>query len=75
MVDPYKNLVSMQTAVMEGWVNSARHVFECWRHCLDVQQSFLHDSHRRCSVVISEGPSLTDKYGKRSHDIDPERDV
>jgi hypothetical protein len=75
MADPFKNWASVQSAALEGWANSVQHMFSCWQHCFDVQQHFLRESRKRSHVEISDGPSLTDKYGKRSHDIDPERDV
>ncbi|MBC7951886.1 MAG: hypothetical protein H7Z12_08745 [Rhodospirillaceae bacterium] len=77
MADPYKNLSAMQTAWMQAWANSAQQMFQCWQHVFNMQQGFLKhaDIHHREHVEIASGASLTDKYGKRSHDIDPERDV
>ncbi|MBC7907359.1 MAG: hypothetical protein H7Y60_11520 [Rhodospirillaceae bacterium] len=77
MADPLKNFSDMQTAWMQAWANSAQHMFQCWQRMFTMQQSFLKhaDSHHRDHVEIACGASLTDKYGKRSHDIDPERDV
>lgn len=77
MADPYKNITDMQTAWMQAWASSTQHMFQCWKHVFDLQQGLLRhaDSHHRDHVEIARGPALTDKYGKRSHDIDPERDV
>lgn len=77
MADPYKDLTAMQTAWMQAWANSAQHMFQCWQHVFSMQQSFLKHAeiHHRDHVEIARGASFTDKYGKRSHDIDPERDV
>lgn len=77
MVDPVKNIAEYQTAWVQAWMAGTRHAFEMWRHMLDLQQSFLAQAARqhRDHVEIASGPSFTDKYGKRAHDIDPERDV
>jgi hypothetical protein len=77
MVDPLKNLSEMQTAWFQAWAAATRHSLEMWRHTVDMQHNFLHHAakHTRGHVEIATGASLTDKYGKRSHDIDPERDV
>lgn len=77
MVDPLKNLSEMQTAWFQAWATATRHSLEMWRHAIDMQNNLLHHAvkHSREHIEIATGASLTDKYGKRSHDIDPERDV
>lgn len=77
MSDPYKGLAEFQMAMLVGWTNAFRHTLTYWRHCVDVQRHFLEHAtgQHRSHVEISEGPSFTDKYGRRAHDIDPERDV
>ncbi|MBI2236646.1 MAG: hypothetical protein HYU60_06830 [Magnetospirillum sp.] len=76
MADPFKTLVEMQTAMFEAWSNSARHVFLYWKHWVEVQEHFVSKAvYHRTRVEIARGPSFTDKYGKRAHDIDPEKDV
>jgi hypothetical protein len=76
MADPFKALVEMQTAMVAAWSNSARQCFQYWRHWVEVQDHFIHKSlPQRSHVEIAKGPSFTDKYGKRAHDIDPEKDV
>ncbi|MGE5537582.1 MAG: hypothetical protein ACM33T_00320 [Solirubrobacterales bacterium] len=74
--DPLKTMAEFQKAWMEAWSNATRQTFELWRHMFELQHHFIHRAtHHRSHVEISDGPSFTDKYGKRSHDIDPERDV
>lgn len=76
MLDPFKSYSDLQYAMLEGWSNSLRHAFQCWGHWVGMQEQFLQKaSFHRTHVEISRGPSFTDKYGRRSHDIDPERDV
>lgn len=76
MNDPLKNLSSMQMAMVEAWANSTRHMLDAWRHMIELQQRFLrHPDYHRTHVEIDRGPSFTEKYGRRAHDIDPERDV
>lgn len=77
MADPYKNFTEIQTAWLQAWANSVQSMFQCWRHMYDVQQTFLKhvEKHHRDHLEIASGASFLDKYGKRSHDIDPERDL
>ncbi len=75
MVDPIKAWATLQMGALEGWAKSVGCVLNYWRHCLDLQGRFLREMPRRCQAEIATGPSLTDKYGRRAHDIDPERDV
>lgn len=76
--DPFKNMTDFQRMWLESWANGTRQMVEIWRHMFDVQQNFLKkaaEQHHRWHTEISDGASFTDKYGKRAHDIDPERDV
>lgn len=77
MANPYKNFSELQAAWMGAWLSSMQHMMQCWGHVYDLQQSFLKhaEAHHRSHVEIARGPSFLDKYGRRSHDIDPERDV
>lgn len=77
MANPYKDLNSLQSAWLEAWSMSFQNVFQCWRHMFDLQQNFLKhaEQHHRAHVEIARGASFLDHYGKRAHDIDPERDV
>lgn len=77
MVDPMKNFNEYQAAWMQAWMAGARNAVDMWRHMVGLQQDFLVQAakHHRDHVEIASGASFTDKYGKRAHDIDPERDV
>lgn len=76
MVDPMKNLNEYQAAWIQAWMAVTRHAVDMWRHMVEMQQTLLvHAARHRDHVEIASGPSFTDKYGKRAHDIDPERDV
>lgn len=77
MANPYKNLTDLQTAWLSAWTVSAQQVFQCWSHLFELQQSFLKNAqqHQRSHIEIASGPSFLDRYGRRAHDIDPERDV
>lgn len=77
MVDPLKNISEMQMAWFQAWASATRHGLEMWQHAINLQHNFLHQAakHHRDHVEIATGASLTDKYGRRAHDIDPERDV
>jgi hypothetical protein len=77
MHDPFRNFTQTQIAFLDGWASGTRHILEAWRHMIDLQEHFLHRAmeHHRTHIEIAEGPSLTDKYGRRAHDIDVERDV
>lgn len=73
----FKDFSGLQNVWMEAWMASAQHMFQCWRHMFELQQNFLKHAqqHHRDHVEIASGASFLDRYGKRAHDIDPERDV
>lgn len=75
--DPIKTVTDMQRAWMDAWAVQSQAAVTLWTHLLDMQQSFFKhaSAHHRTHVELPDGPSFTDKYGKRAHDIDPERDV
>lgn len=77
MADPFNAFTEFQNAWFRAWANYANSFGHVARHMLDLQQKFLHHAvkYQRDHVEIATGASLTDKYGKRAHDIDPERDV
>lgn len=78
MTNPYKDFTDLQSVWLEAWASSAQHVFQCWNHLFALQQHFLQhaqETHHRNHVEIASGPSFLDHYGRRAHDIDPERDV
>lgn len=79
--DPFKIAAEYQNAWVEAWSSTSKHMFDMWRRMFDLQQQVIEKAaqqaaaHHRSHVEIADGPAFTDKYGKRSHDIDPERDV
>ncbi|EME69159.1 hypothetical protein H261_14810 [Paramagnetospirillum caucaseum] len=76
MNDPYKNMLEMQQAMLEGWMNSTNQMMQYWKHLIELQERLMqHATFGRDHVEIDDGPSFTGKYGKRRFDIDPERDV
>jgi hypothetical protein len=77
MPDPMKDFGNFQTAWFQAWAQASRQSLELWKHMIEAQHKLLHQvsAYHRDHVEIATGPSFTDKYGKRSHDIDPERDV
>ncbi len=77
MADPFKTYTEFQQAWLKAWLSSAQSVQHVMTHMLEMQQKFLSHAakYQRDHVEIATGAALTDKYGKRAHDIDPERDV
>lgn len=77
MANSYKDFSTVHAAWLEMWATSAQHMFQCWRHMFELQQNFLKQAqeHHRSHIEIASGASFLDRYGKRAHDIDPERDV
>lgn len=77
MADPFKAFSEFQTAWFRAWLSAAQSYGAVFGHLLDMQGKMLHhvQKYQRDHVEIATGPALTDKYGKRVHDIDPERDV
>ncbi len=65
------------TAWVEAWTMSVQTMFQFWGRLFDMQRDFMNkaEEHQRRAVEIAQGPSFLDRYGKRAHDIDPERDV
>jgi hypothetical protein len=77
MSDPFKNLIAMQQAMLDGWINSSNQMMKYWQHLFELQEQLINQaaSAVRSHVEIDDGPTFTGKYGKRRFDIDPERDV
>lgn len=76
MVDPLKNMMDLQKALLDGWLASANQMMEYWKHVLDLQDRLIHHATAgRDHIEIDTGPSFVGKYGKRRFDIDPEHDV
>ena len=77
MTDPFKNLIEIQRAMLDGWMNSSNQMMKYWQHLLEFQEHLIHQASAvtRNHIEIDDGPTFTGKYGKRRFDIDPERDV
>ena len=77
MSDPFKAMVEMQRAMLEGWMNSSNQMMQYWQHLLELQERMIQQASSavRSHIEIDDGPTFTGKYGKRRFDIDPERDV
>lgn len=77
MADPFKAITELQNAWFKAWLNSTQSMGHLAQHLLEMQQKMFSHAvkYQRDHIEIATGPSLTDKYGKRAHDIDPERDV
>ena len=78
MADPFfKAFSELQTAWFKSWLSATQSFGVVVQHMLDMQHKMLRHAvkYQRDHVEIATGPALTDKYGKRAHDIDPERDV
>lgn len=75
--NPLDTVAEIQRTWMEAWAMQSRAAFAMWTQIFDMQQNLLKQAsaHHRSQVKIADGPSFTDKYGKRAHDIDPERDL
>ncbi|CAA7620792.1 hypothetical protein [Magnetospirillum sp. SS-4] len=77
MTDPFKSMLEMQRAMLDGWMASTSQMMKYWQHMLELQEQLITQATivARTHVEIDDGPSFTGKYGKRRFDIDPERDV
>jgi len=75
MMYPNQYMTAVQANCLRGWFNAIQQTTAYWQHCFAFQAKFLHSDVRRIGAEPTHGASLTDGYGKRSHDIDPERDV
>lgn len=73
----FTDFSGFQNAWMEAWASSVQHAFQCWGHMFELQANFLKHAqeHHRSHIEIASGASFLDRYGRRAHDIDPERDV
>lgn len=77
MNDPFRHIAAFQMTWAETWMGVARQALQVWSNALVEQQKFLNRAveQHRTHVEIATGASFLDRYGRRSHDIDPERDV
>ncbi|SEH64447.1 hypothetical protein [Magnetospirillum fulvum] len=77
MTDPFRAILTVQQAALEGWLSMTTMAMRSWEQVLTLNQQLLRhaDTLVRVHVEIDDGPTFTGKYGKRHLDIDPERDV
>lgn len=76
MFNPFTAVLSLQTAMFESWVKAMGAGSECWRQWFVLQQNLLKElPYNRWHTIMPKGASFLDGYGRRCHDIDPERDV
>jgi hypothetical protein len=76
MTDPFKAWMAYQQVLLDGWSQAARLTWGMWQRCADAQWRLMSAAVQpprrdQCSTEAS----FTDCYGRRAHDIDPERDV
>ncbi len=77
MTDPFRTVLALNQALLESWLNSSALMMRVWEQTLGLHEHLIHQADEivRCRFEIDDGPSFIGKYGKRHHDIDPERDV
>ena len=77
MSAPMKSIFDLQLVALQTMTVAMTQAFEFWLRVLDTQMRALGAAHpdRRTHDEIAHGATLTDHYGRREHDIDPERDV
>ncbi|EPY02219.1 hypothetical protein [Magnetospirillum fulvum] len=77
MTDPFRAMLTMHQAALEGWLSLTTLAFRSWEQVLALNEQLVRqaDGLVRVHVEIDDGPTFTGKYGKRHLDIDPERDV
>lgn len=77
MTAPTKSFFELQLVALQTMTVAMTEAFEFWRSLLEVQMRASGSPHpdRRTHDEIAQGATLTEHYGRREHDIDPERDV
>ena len=74
--NPFLALVTLQFALMEGWVRFLAEGFEAYARLCDHHTKLVHHHHTnfyRLHDVSPSGADWQDHYGKRSHDVNVER--
>ncbi|MBK7792817.1 MAG: hypothetical protein IPJ62_10050 [Betaproteobacteria bacterium] len=74
---PIKSIFDLQQAALQAMTVAFAQVFEFWARMFEMQMGHpgAPTRERRSHAEIAHGATLTDHYGKREHDIDPEHDV
>jgi hypothetical protein len=77
MTDPFRAILTVQQAALEGWLSMTAMAMRSWEQVLTLNQQLLRqaDTLVRVHVGIDDGPPFTGKCGKRHVVIDPHRDV
>ncbi|MEO5336670.1 MAG: hypothetical protein H7841_07235 [Magnetospirillum sp. WYHS-4] len=83
MYNPWSSYVRFHQSILEGMGGMAKIMMESYLRLARQQQEVLMKTfdHRRAEdgkakpSVVPSGPDLTDHYGRRSRDIDVEKDV
>lgn len=77
MSAPMKSIFDLQLVALQTMTVAMTQAFEFWLRLFEIQMRALGATQpdRRTHDEIAHGASLTDHYGRREHDIDPERDV
>ena len=77
MKAPVNSIFELQLAAVETMTAAFGQTIEFWNRLFELQMGHFGTApqERRTHAEIAHGASLTDHYGKREHDIDPERDV
>lgn len=74
---PIKSIFDLQLVALQTMFVAMAQAVEFWARMFDAQMGAVGALRRdrRTHDEIARGASLTDHYGRREHDIDPERDL
>jgi hypothetical protein len=74
---PMKSVFDLQMGALQTMTVAMTQMAEFWVRMFQTQMQALGMAQpdRRTHDEIAHGATLTDHYGRREHDIDPERDV
>jgi hypothetical protein len=77
MSTPGKSIFELQAVAAQTMMVAMTQMADFWVRMFATQMQALGMAQpdRRTHNEIAHGASLTDHYGRREHDIDPERDV
>jgi hypothetical protein len=76
MLNPFATATNIQLAWVASWMKAANEMARMSQN-LCAQQMKLLDGPKfqRCKDVAFRGADLCDHYGKRTHDVDVEKDL
>ena len=83
MTDHWTHLFRLQRTALESMMGFTRMMTDSYLHLLQQQQAVINrafeprraEDVRAKPKVVPDGAELTDRYGRRCHDIDVEKDV